>query len=139
LLDEGRMKRVFISIAVALVAWVSASSIFELPPLYHYVGESGNACLNNLRQIDGAKQQWALEKGKTNGSTVTVADIAPYIRDGTLRCPSGGSYRIGTLEENPTCSYGTNDPPPGQKERVGLFGWRWNIWPSSIGSHRLPQ
>ena len=23
-----------------------------------------NACLNNLRQIDGAKQQWALENGK---------------------------------------------------------------------------
>jgi hypothetical protein len=76
-----------------------------------------NACINNLRQIDGAKQQWALENGKINGDTVvTENDIKPYLRldaKGNLpRCPSGGKYVIGKLDEPPTCSLGTNVTPP---------------------------
>jgi outer membrane lipoprotein-sorting protein len=64
-----------------------------------------NACINNLRQIDGAKNEFALEKGKKTGDTVAEADIAPYIRGGILpTCPSGGTYTIGKVGENPTCS-----------------------------------
>ena len=29
-----------------------------------------NACINNLRQIDGAINEWALETGQSNGATV---------------------------------------------------------------------
>ena len=67
-----------------------------------------NACINNLRQIDAAKQEWALEKGKPNGTVVTEADIKPYIKldpNGNLpKCPSGGKYTIGKVGELPTCS-----------------------------------
>jgi hypothetical protein len=64
-----------------------------------------NACINNLRQIDGAKNEFALEKGKKNGDDVTEADIAPYIVGGKMpTCPSGGKYTIGKVGENPTCS-----------------------------------
>jgi len=31
-----------------------------------------NACINNLRQIDAAKQEWALEHHATNGEIVIV-------------------------------------------------------------------
>jgi len=64
-----------------------------------------NACINNLRQIDAAKNQFALEKGKKNGDAITEADITPYIRGGVLpKCPSGGTYTIGKVGETPTCS-----------------------------------
>jgi hypothetical protein len=67
-----------------------------------------NACINNLRQIDAAKNEFALEKGKTNGTVVTEDDIKPYIKldaDGNLpKCPSGGKYTIGKVGEKPTCS-----------------------------------
>jgi hypothetical protein len=64
-----------------------------------------NACINNLRQIDGAKNEFALEKGKANGTVVTEDDIAPYIKGGVLpTCPSGGKYTIGKVGETPTCS-----------------------------------
>jgi len=67
-----------------------------------------NACINNLRQLDAAKNQFALEKGKTNGDTVTEADIKPYIKldaAGNLpKCPAGGKYTIGKVGENPACS-----------------------------------
>jgi len=67
-----------------------------------------NACINNLRQIDAAKNQWALENRKTNGDAVTEADIKPYIKldaSGNLpKCPAGGKYTLGKVGENPTCS-----------------------------------
>ena len=42
-----------------------------------------NACINNLRQLDGAKQQWALENGKTQADTPVEADVQPYLGRGT--------------------------------------------------------
>jgi hypothetical protein len=71
-----------------------------------------NACINNLRQIDAAKNQWALEKGKANGTAVTEADITPYIQGGVLpKCPAGGKYTIGKVGENPTCSIPGHELP----------------------------
>ena|SRR2546428_1464773 len=73
-----------------------------------------NACINNLRQIDGAKQQWALET-KQNGNAIPVAtDIDPYLgRNGSttnIVCPAGGanatfagSYTIGNVATAPVC------------------------------------
>lgn len=67
-----------------------------------------NACINNLRQIDAAKQQWALEKNKTADAIPTVQDIAPYIKldaNGNIPgCPSGGTYSINAVGELPSCS-----------------------------------
>jgi len=74
-----------------------------------------NACINNLRQIDAAKNEWALENNKTNGTPVTVADIKPFIKldaSGNLpKCPAGGTYTIGVIGEPPTCSLGTTVTP----------------------------
>jgi hypothetical protein len=64
-----------------------------------------NACINNLRQIDGAKQQWALENSKRTSDVPTWTDLQPYLRNGTrIRCPSGGHYTIGSVGESPRCS-----------------------------------
>ena len=74
-----------------------------------------NACINNLRQIDAAKNQYALEKGNANGTALTEDDIKPYIKldaDGNLpKCPSGGKYTIGKVGENPTCSIPGHELP----------------------------
>lgn len=69
----------------------------------------GNACINNLRIIDAAKQEWALEHNvKATNAWVAETDIMPYIglRHEFPRCPSGGIYSIGRLNEVPTCSIG---------------------------------
>jgi small-conductance mechanosensitive channel len=66
------------------------------------------ACINHLRQIDAAKQQWALENNKTADDVPTAQDIAPYIKldaNGNIPgCPSGGTYTIGAVGVPPTCS-----------------------------------
>jgi prepilin-type N-terminal cleavage/methylation domain-containing protein len=38
-----------------------------------------NSCISNLRCIDGAKQQWALETGKQDADTPTASDLQPYL------------------------------------------------------------
>jgi prepilin-type N-terminal cleavage/methylation domain-containing protein len=71
-----------------------------------------NACINNLRQIDGAKQQWALETNQQPSATPGEADIAPFLgRDSAaatldaanVECPIQGAYTIGALTVAPSC------------------------------------
>ena len=64
-----------------------------------------NACINNLRQIDGAKEQYALEARLTTGSAVVEADVNQYIKGtATPVCPANGAYTYGTVGTNPVCS-----------------------------------
>jgi DNA repair exonuclease SbcCD ATPase subunit len=64
-----------------------------------------NTCINNLRQIDAAKQQWALEKNKSADAVPTAQDLMPYFKDGNFPiCPSGGTYSINAVDELPACS-----------------------------------
>ena len=64
-----------------------------------------NTCINNLRQIDGAKQQWALENKKSDTDTPSSNDIKVYIKNEQYpTCPSGGTYTIGAVNADPTCS-----------------------------------
>jgi len=64
-----------------------------------------NTCLNNLRQIDAAKQQWALANSKTSDATPTVQEIAPYLPGNALPvCPAGGTYTLNAMNKLPTCS-----------------------------------
>ncbi len=73
-----------------------------------------NACINNLRQIDGAKQQWGLETKQQSTATPVKSDIDPYLgRAGNANnvvCPAGGSsatfatsYTINALTNAPVC------------------------------------
>jgi hypothetical protein len=64
-----------------------------------------NACINNLRQIDAAKQQWALEKNKAADAVPSAEDLLPYLKDGVFpSCAAGGLYSINAVGEVPTCS-----------------------------------
>jgi hypothetical protein len=64
-----------------------------------------NMCINNLRQIDAAKQEWALENNKKGADTPTQADVAHFLKNGQFpKCIAGGTYTIGPVNEPPTCS-----------------------------------
>ena len=68
-----------------------------------------NACINNLRQLDGAVQQYALEQKLQSSSTYTISALKPYIKlDSTSSipsCPAGGAYTAGaTVTNAPTCN-----------------------------------
>ena len=92
-----------------------------------------NACINNLRQIDAAKQQWALENGKSAAQVPTSASLNPYIgrlgngRD--LFCPlnkslgvawSGYTGNILAVSVMPTCGNYDNTLAAGGKHPASL-------------------
>ena len=68
-------------------------------------------CINNLRAIDHAKQQWALENHKEAVTDVpTWADITPFLPAGTqTNCPAGGTYSINSIMKPATCSIPGHD------------------------------
>lgn len=66
-----------------------------------------NACISNLRQIDGAIQQWALDTKQGDTAQVTAANVLPYLKNSVV-CPSGGktfadSYALTTVQDRPKC------------------------------------
>ena len=64
-----------------------------------------NACINNLRQIDGAKQQWALENNKKDSDTPARADLLGYFPNHRFpQCPTGGRYTLNAVADRPECS-----------------------------------
>src|SRR5512139_1411123 len=77
-----------------------------------------NACINNLRQIDGAVQQWALEQKQAVDAAVTYPDIQGYLKN-AVTCPSAGaaatfatSYTLTTVSEKPVCQVGAGYAVP---------------------------
>ena len=76
-----------------------------------------NACINNLRQIDSAKQQWALEQNQLPTASPVASDIQPYMgraAAGSLpSCPLdtarafASSYTINAVNVNPVCQQNT--------------------------------
>jgi prepilin-type N-terminal cleavage/methylation domain-containing protein len=64
-----------------------------------------NACIANMKQIESAVQQWALENKKSAGSAVTTANITDYLKGNVMPSePAGGTYGVTTIDANPTCS-----------------------------------
>ena len=68
-----------------------------------------NACINNLRQIDGAAQQWALETKQATNAVPGFTDISGYLKSSVV-CPAGGNsatfastYTLNAINLKPTC------------------------------------
>lgn len=93
-----------IMIVVAIIGLLAAIAI----PNFIKARETSqtNACIENLRQIDSAKQQWAIEEKKTSTDTPTSGDLDDYIKGGyaSLACPASGTYTIGDMSTNPVCT-----------------------------------
>jgi len=64
-----------------------------------------NVCINNLRVLESAKTQWALEFKKVDTDTVRDTDLSPYLRASQWpSCPANGTYEVTTVSASPTCS-----------------------------------
>jgi len=66
--------------------------------------EQTEDCVNNLRQIDAAKEQWAIVHHKQDGDEIVRWDVDSYMKGGAPKCPAGGTYTYGKIGELPKCS-----------------------------------
>lgn len=63
-------------------------------------------CIANLKQLDGAIQQWALENNRKATDDVELRPVLSFLKGSLLPvCPSRGLYQPGpTVSAAPTCS-----------------------------------
>lgn len=110
-----------IMIVVAIIGLLAAMAIPNFVKARK--NSQSNVCINNLRQIDAAKHQWALETGAAASATPTIAAITPYMGRGnagsvgSVYCPLSGvgalnGYTINDLNTVPACNnYSAADHP----------------------------
>lgn len=124
-------------IALPVVVYCVLAYIFMWPPVvreywkHHRRTSSENVfvhnlrgfvnCNNNLKLLNDAVNQWAIKNNQKTGTIVTLEQIRPFLKDGTLpNCPDGGIYHVTQVGEPPTCSLGSIEPT---KIRIDYFYW----------------
>ena len=92
-----------IMITVTIIGLLAAIAIPNFVRSRNTTQKKG--CINNLRQIDGAKHQWALENRKGDAATPVPDELKTYILRGLFpACPVSGMYTISAMTICPTCS-----------------------------------
>ena len=91
-----------IMIVVAIIGILAAIAIPSFQRSREVTRE--NACINNMRLIDAAKEQWALATGAADDAAVDEDGVNEYIRGGEPTCPANGDYTYGDVGASPECS-----------------------------------
>ena len=103
-----------IMIVVAIIGLLAAIAIPNF--VRARATAQANACINNLRQIDAAVNQWALENKAVTDQAVAMTDLTIYIKLNSAnlipQCPANGIYSVTLVGKNPTCSLAANVTPP---------------------------
>jgi prepilin-type N-terminal cleavage/methylation domain-containing protein len=107
-----------IMIVVAIIGLLAAIAIPNF--IKARATSQQNACINNLRQIDGAINEWALETGQSNGASVGgVATVSAYIKlnsnNSVPGCPANGTYGTANVGSTPQVSCSLSTLPTAHK------------------------
>ncbi|MGQ9488082.1 MAG: competence type IV pilus major pilin ComGC [Armatimonadota bacterium] len=106
LIRKARAERGFTLVEIMIVVLIIGILLAIAVPNFVRARESSRtkACVSNLKQIDAAKEQWAMDNNKSNGDACAMTDLVPAYIKSEPSCPSGGTYTVGNVGVNPTCS-----------------------------------
>ena len=107
-LQNAGFTLVEIMIVVAIIGLLAAIAIPNF--VKARTASQKSSCIANMKQMDGAKNTWALEQRKVSTDTCADSDIVGatlYMRD-MPGCPGGGTYSWNTVATKVSCSLATS-------------------------------
>ncbi|MBB6052861.1 competence type IV pilus major pilin ComGC [Armatimonas rosea] len=110
-------KRGAFTLIEIMVALMILTTLFSIAvPQFLRAREVSRArgCVKNLKVIEMAKEQYGMDNHLSAGATLPALSAlcgngtTTYIKGPGPICESGGTYTVGVLSADPTCSIGTS-------------------------------
>jgi prepilin-type N-terminal cleavage/methylation domain-containing protein len=112
---QNRRRSAFTLVEIMIVVLIIGILLAIAVPNFVRARETarGKACVANLKEIDGAKEQYAMDNklaaGASDGGLANLVGPTSYIK-ATPTCPSNGTYTDGVIGTSPTCSFNATAP-----------------------------
>ena len=90
-----------IMVVVALIGLLAAIAIPNF--IKARITSQQDMCINNLRQIEAGKEQWAMATARNQGADTITTAVDVYMKV-PPSCPSGGVYSYNPIGTSPSCS-----------------------------------
>lgn len=104
----NRRKKGFTLVEIMIVVLIIGILLAIAVPNFIKARETSRekSCQSNLKQIDAAKEQWAMDARMNTGDVPAWSDLVPSYMKRQPECPSGGTYTLNGVGTDPTCSTG---------------------------------